>query len=68
MRRSLPQKMQEALRRAAPFSGICFRNVAQRFATRQTILSTDGSLLSGGCYNFRGTYPADVTRRSPTMG
>ncbi len=57
MRRSLPQKMQEAARSAVPFSGICFRNVAQRFATRHSILSTDGSLLAGGRYNFRGTYP-----------
>ncbi len=57
MRRTLPDKMQEAARLAVPFSGVCFRNVAQRFATRRDVLSTQGSVLSGGRYNFHGTYP-----------
>lgn len=57
MRRTLPEKMQEAARLAVPFSGVCFRNVAQRFATRRDVLSTQGSVLSGGRYNFHGTYP-----------
>ena len=49
--------MQEAARLAAPFSGVCFRNVAQRFATRRDVPSAQGSVLSGGRYNFRATYP-----------
>lgn len=57
MRRTLPQKMQESALRAVPYAGVCFRNVAQRFATEQDILSAQGSVLSGGRYNFQGTYP-----------
>ena len=57
MRRTPLVKMQEASRLAAPFSGVCFRNVAQHFATRRDVLSTQGSVLSGGRYNFHGTYP-----------
>lgn len=57
MRRTLPERMQEAARLVTPFSGICFRNVAQRFATRRDVLSAQGSVLSGGRYNFHRTYP-----------
>ena len=57
MHRALPQKLQDAVLSAIPFSGICFRNVAQQFATQQTILSAKGSLLAGGRFNFRGAFP-----------
>lgn len=57
MRRTLPEKMQQAVRLSVPFSGVCFRNVAQRFATQRDVLSALGSQLSGGRYNFHGTFP-----------
>ena len=57
MRRTLAEKMRDAASLAVPFSGICFRNVAQRYATRRDILSTQGSQFSGGRYNFHATFP-----------
>lgn len=57
MRRTLPEKMQQAARLSAPFSGVCFRNVTQRFATQRDVLSAQGSRLSGERYNFHNTYP-----------
>jgi RES domain-containing protein len=41
---------------AIPFEGVCFRNVRQKFATPQQILSAEGSFLKGGRYNFRETF------------
>jgi RES domain-containing protein len=54
--RTLPQKLREALDWAEPFSGVCYRNVPQRFANTQDILSAKGSLFAGGRYNFRGAF------------
>lgn len=56
MPRSLPEKMQDALRRAAPFQGVCFRNVSQKFAHQQDILSAKGSFIRGGRFNLKGTF------------
>lgn len=58
MRRTLAEKMADTALFARPFSGVCFRNVAQRYATRRDILSAQGSQLTGGRYNFHGTYAA----------
>ena len=57
MRRSLPVRLLDALPPCRPFVGICFRNVAQQYATQRDILSAQGSQYSGGRYNFHGTYP-----------
>ncbi|MBV9852223.1 MAG: RES family NAD+ phosphorylase [Armatimonadetes bacterium] len=56
MRRSLAQKIQDAVTDAIPFAGICFRNVSQQFANRHDILSARGSAIAGGRFNFRGTF------------
>ena len=57
MRRSLPTRLLDALPLIRPFVGICFRNVAQQYATQRDILSAQGGQFSGGRYNFRGSYP-----------
>lgn len=56
MSRSLDEKMRNALEWAAPFSGVCFRNVSQQFANAQDILSAQGSLHAGGRFNFINTF------------
>lgn len=47
----LRQKMLKALAHACQFKGISFRNVGQRFANKQDIVSTRGSYKLGGRYN-----------------
>jgi RES domain-containing protein len=56
MRRPLVQVILSLVPAATTFHGICFRNVSQRFASRQDILSARGSLLTGGRFNFRGAF------------
>jgi RES domain-containing protein len=56
MSRSLAEKIRNALEWAAPFSGVCFRNVSQEFANVQDILSAQGSLRAGGRFNFINTF------------
>lgn len=54
--RNFSQRVQDAISVAVPFSGICFRNVSQRFANQQEILSARGSLIGGGRFNFKGLF------------
>lgn len=56
MSRSLDEQMRNALEWAAPFSGVCFRNVSQKFANAQDILSAQGSLHAGGRFNFMNIF------------
>ncbi len=56
MPRLLSEKLQDALEWAVPFSGVCFRNVSQKFANTRDILSAQGSLDVGGRYNFKGAF------------
>jgi RES domain-containing protein len=56
MSRSLAEKIRNALEWAAPFSGVCFRNVSQEFANVQDILSAQGSLHAGGRFNFMNVF------------
>ena len=58
MPRLLPEKIQDALRLALPFSGICFRNVSPEFADRLNILSAQGSLRAGGRFNLKDKFAA----------
>jgi RES domain-containing protein len=59
---TLEQKIRRAIKYAIPFEGtdrpqgICFRSVKQKFANRQDILSVQGSLFTGGRYNFAGAF------------
>jgi RES domain-containing protein len=50
----LAEKLQEALKWATPFSGVCFRNLAKGYAETHGILSTIRSLELGGRFNFKG--------------
>jgi RES domain-containing protein len=58
----LEQKIQRAIKHAVPYEGtdqpqgICFRSVKQKFANLQDILSAQGSLFTGGRYNFVGDF------------
>src|SRR3712207_4131012 len=59
---TLEQKIHRAVKHAIPFKGtdrphgICFRNVKQKFANQHDILSAEGSLFTGGRYNFVGAF------------
>ena len=53
---NLSWKVQRVVPHAIPFFGVGFRNVAQRYATAQDVLSTKGSLIAGGRYNFKGAF------------
>lgn len=59
---TLEQKTHRAIKHAVPFSGthrphgICFRSVKQKFANQHDILSVEGSLFTGGRYNFAGAF------------
>lgn len=52
----LEQRIRQLLSHAIEFEGICFRNVSQRFANRQDILLAKGSKITGGRFNFKGTF------------
>jgi RES domain-containing protein len=54
----LEQRIEDALQHVAPFVGVCFRSVLQRFATAREVLSTRGSFIFGGRYNFIGSFSA----------
>jgi len=58
MPRLLPERIQDALRLALPFSGVCFRNVSPEFADRRNVLSAQGSLLAGGRFNLKNKFAA----------
>lgn len=51
----IEQKIQNLISKAISFDGICFRVASQRYATQKELLSTKGS-LSGGRFNFKGTF------------
>lgn len=59
---TLEQKISRAIKHAVPFTGtdrphgVCFRNVKQKFANRDDIFSAEGSLYTGGRYNFVGAF------------
>ncbi len=53
---SLEQRIRQLLSLAIEFEGICFRNVSQRFASEQEVLSTKGSKVTGGRFNFKGSF------------
>jgi len=53
---TLDQRIHKALELAVEFDGFCFRNVSQRFANRWDILSPEGSRITGGRYNFKGSF------------
>ena len=56
MRRSLLEKMMELQSGAAGFQGVCYRNVAQKYANSRDISSIKGSLIAGGRYNYKETF------------
>jgi len=56
MPQTLPEKMRDALQWAAPFSGVCFRNVTMKFANTRDILSAKGSFLAGRRFNFKRAF------------
>lgn len=56
MPKSLSQKLSDALPFAVPFTGVCFRNVSQRFANQRSVLSATGSRIAGGRFNFIGVF------------
>jgi RES domain-containing protein len=53
---TLEQKIRQALPSAIEFSGVCYRSVSQKFATRKSVTSAAGSLITGGRYNLKGAF------------
>ncbi len=56
MRRGLLEKMRDAQATATGFQGVCYRNVAQKYANTRDVQSTKGSLIAGGRYNYKGAF------------
>lgn len=56
MRRELSGKMRDALQWAAPFSGVCFRNVTVEFANTRDFLSAKGSFGAGRRFNYKRSF------------
>lgn len=52
----IERKINNSLGRAIPFDEVCFRVVSQRFATQHDALSTRGSVIAGGRFNFKNTF------------
>lgn len=52
----LEERLREALNSAISFNDICFRNVAVKYSAPDQALSTVGSQIIGGRYNFIGAF------------
>jgi len=56
MRRTLSEKMPDALQSVVSFSGVCFRCIPLKFANARDIISGKGSVAYGGRFNFIGKF------------
>src|SRR5687768_14807081 len=53
---TIERKIKRSLHLVTSFDDVCFRVVSQRYATQHDALSTRGSVIAGGRFNFKGTF------------
>lgn len=58
LHRDISHKIFREAATPVPFSGTCFRSVSPKYATKDRFLSARGSYITGGRYNFVGTFEA----------